>query len=77
MGHSVKSLRRNMGAWWARLSPFWFKFLYWGAVPSLFVIGMFSKPYSPMLIMMCQEVFGVKIGEMPQMGGPGGPGAPF
>eukprot|EP00347_Sterkiella_histriomuscorum_P018414 403345598 len=58
MGHSFKQLRINFNIYWAKFYNYLLQAIYWGSVPSIIMFGLFSKPYSPLIIAMWQTITG-------------------
>ena len=54
MAHSYAALNSKVMALWGKVSPWFFKFMYRWSIPTLFMIGLLSKPYSPMVIMFAE-----------------------
>lgn len=68
MAYSFKTLQanimKNMGKWYG----YFLQAIYWGSVPAIVVYGLFSKPYSPIML----AVWGFLTGEEQQPESPYG-----
>ena len=68
MGHSLKVLRANFSRYWDVFYNYLLQGIYYGAVPAIilygnpyflqFDIGLFSKPYSPLVIALWGAITG-------------------
>ena len=50
MAFSVKRMRDNLSKYFGVFYNYLLQGIYWGSVPAIILYGLFSKPYSPILI---------------------------
>jgi hypothetical protein len=50
MAFSLKKLRSNLSLYFNYFYNFLLHGIYWGSVPGIILYGIFSKPYSPILL---------------------------
>ena len=50
MAFSVKKLRANLSKFFAQFYNYLLYGIYWGSVPAIVLYGLFSKPYSPIVL---------------------------
>ena len=72
MAHSFSSLYKNIMAWVSWATPHYFRFLYYFSMPTIVVLGLMSKPRSPIVDGALDFMFGSSAPQ-PMYGGYGGP----
>jgi hypothetical protein len=50
MRFSLKALRTNFWAYFGTFYTNLLRSIYWGSVPAIILYGLFSKPYSPIVL---------------------------
>ena len=58
MAFSFKKLRDNLSKYFGLFYNYVLYGIYWGSVPAIILYGMFSKPYSPMLLSLWSFITG-------------------
>ena len=66
MAFSLKALRSNFAKFWAQFYQYLLKGMYWGSVPAIILYGLFSKPYSPIMLAVWGFITGKE--EQPEYG---------
>jgi hypothetical protein len=50
MGYSLKKLWANFWKYFNSFYAYALQAIYWGSVPAIILYGLFSKPYSPLVL---------------------------
>ncbi len=58
MNRNIRTLQRNFFKYWDQFYVYFLRFMYYGTVPSIILYGLFSKPYSPLLMAMWSMLTG-------------------
>ena len=72
MAYSFKTLKANFWKYFGNFYNYLLFGIYWGSVPAIILYGLFSKPYSPIILSLWSMLTGEE--EQPQPGMYGHPG---
>jgi hypothetical protein len=62
MAFSLKTLQNNIMKYFGNFYAYLLYGIYWGSVPAIVVYGLFSKPYSPIVL----AAWGMLTGKEPE-----------
>ena len=58
MAFSLKKLRTNLSKYFGLFYNYLLMGIYWGSVPAIVCYGLFSKPYSPLILWVWSFITG-------------------